>query len=90
MNIIQDMSESLSKPSKIGWFYLVIFVFLIFFLGSHLLEAVQTFQIPNIRTVDKVSYSESPLWFTFVVAIKCIFWLFSILVTYKFIRNVVK
>jgi len=88
MNIIQDMSEELSEPSKIGWFYLVVFVFLIFFLGNHLLEAVQTFQIPNIRTTDKVLYSQSPLWFTFVAVFKLLFWLFSILVTYKFIRKV--
>ena len=90
MNIIQDISDNLSEPSKIGWFYLVVFLFLIFFLGNHLLEAVQTLQIANIRTTDKVLYSQSPLWFTFVVLFKLLFWLFSVLVAYKFIRKVAK
>ena len=90
MNIIHDMSEELSEPSKAGWFYFFVFIFLVFFLGSHLIEAVHSFQIPNIRTTDKVSLSNSPLWFTFVVVFKLIFWLFSIFVTYKFIRKVAR
>jgi len=90
MNIIQDMSESLSEPSKVGWFYFSIFVFLIFFLGNHLLEAVQTLQIPNIKTTDKILFAQSPVWFMLVVVFKLLFLLFSILVTYKFIRKVAK
>lgn len=50
-------------------------LFLVFFLGNHLLQAWQFSVIPDIRTTRLVELSSEPEWFVFVVILKVGFFL---------------
>lgn len=70
-----------------GLFCFLVSLFLFFWLGSQLFTAMTKLKIPNLRTVDTVAFEVSPLWFAFVLTIKALFWLFSIIVIYEYIRS---
>lgn len=84
---LTDVVDSLERPRKIGWFYLFIMVFMVFFLGSHLFEAVSTLSVPNIKTTDSVLFGENPIWFMFVVIFKLAFFTFSLFYVFVFLKR---
>lgn len=53
-------------------------LFLVFFLGHHLLQAWQLRVIPDIRTTFLIEFSSEPVWFVLVVTLKLAFFLAAI------------
>ena len=88
-SVLRDIFDDLSGKKKQGWFFLFLFVFLFFFLGAHLIEAINTLGISNIRTTDTVLLSRAPVWFSVVLVFKAIFWVFSIYYIVLFLRKAV-
>jgi hypothetical protein len=69
------------------WFLVSLFLF--FWLGQQLIDAVTNLEIQNLRTTDLLHFDESPAWFTIVVAFKSLAWLISALIIYKYIHNII-
>lgn len=77
--------EELGIQNSLLWFFIAIFLF--FWLGNQLLGAITYLEIQNLRVTDMVSLNSSPIWFTFVTALKVIGWVFSVLVIYKYVTS---
>mgnify|MGYP004212986591 CR=1 FL=1 len=67
------------------WF--LISVFLFFWLGEQLINAIINLEILNIRTTDIVTYQDVPIWFILVCILKFTFWLFSVAVAFKYVQS---
>jgi len=77
--------KDLGISNSLLWFLISIFLF--FWLGGQLIEAIQSLEIQNLRTTGLVSFEKRPIWFLFVVIFKVLFWLFSILIIYKYVQT---
>ena len=73
-----------------GYGQLFVALFMVWFLGSHLLEAINNLYILNIRVPNKVFLNENPIWFSFVLFFKLLFFLFSVGYVLYYIKARVK
>jgi hypothetical protein len=88
-SLLYDVFESLMYPKRVGWLYFCFCFFLVWFLGGHLVQAITSLSVANIRTTDIVHFSTAPVWFAFVVLLKLGFWLFSVAYIIVFIKRLV-
>ena len=77
--------KDLGVSNSFLWFFICVFLF--FWLGEQLIGAIINLEIPNIRTTDIVTFKGSPIWFILVCTLKLPFWLFSVVVVYKYIQS---
>lgn len=83
----QGMFESIILSYKRSWYFIFVSVFLFWFLGSHLIEALTINSIPNIKVPTDVLFHKHPIWFIIIFFIKFAFWFGSCIYIYLFIKD---
>ena len=61
-----------------GYIQLFVAVFVVLFIGYHLIEAINYSYVWNLRVPNKVFLNESPIWFIFVISFKVLLMLLSL------------
>ncbi len=77
--------KDLGISNSFLWFFISVFLF--FWLGDQLIGSIINLEITNIRTTDLVTFKSNPIWFILVCILKLAFWVFSVVVVYKYIQS---
>ena len=84
-----SMFESINSSYKRSWYFIFVSIFLFWFLGSHLVEALTVYSIPNIKVPTDVPFHKHPIWFIIVFILKFVFWFGSCIYIYLFIKDLI-
>ena len=77
-SIINSFYYGFGTTGVRGYIQLFVAIFMVIFIGSHLIEAAKEYYIINLRVVSKVYFTDAPLWFIFVVIFKILLLIISL------------